>query len=225
MTRYCRPRFELSWECPGIRIGRGAAVIRKSSRPNSSRLRASAFRDHRPFRHSGRGRQPRRGAPFGGRRSDDQAPRRRRDLVHRIGRNRSPDSRRLHCLHEEVPARNGQEESASSSTMYGNPAPTSARQSIERATPGFYLGPTLFTDVRNDMRIARDEIFGPVAAVIRARDYDDAPFGLCSGICTTRLELRTARAGTLRGRVLHDRQDGVHVDVGSAPRHRARHPQ
>ncbi len=45
------------------------------------------------------------------------------------------------------------------------------------------------------MRIAREEIFGPVAAMIPARDYDDAlalandtEFGLCAGICTTSLK-------------------------------------
>jgi alpha-ketoglutaric semialdehyde dehydrogenase len=69
---------------------------------------------------------------------------------------------------------------------------------VEREAPGFYVEPTLFTDVRNDMRIAREEIFGPVAAVIRARDYDEAlaiandtAFGLCAGICTTSLRHAT----------------------------------
>ncbi|HET9670141.1 MAG TPA: aldehyde dehydrogenase family protein [Casimicrobiaceae bacterium] len=69
---------------------------------------------------------------------------------------------------------------------------------IERNQPGFYVVPTLFTDVRNDMRIAREEIFGPVAGVLRARDYDEAlalandtSFGLCAGICTTSLKLST----------------------------------
>jgi aldehyde dehydrogenase (NAD+) len=69
---------------------------------------------------------------------------------------------------------------------------------VERGQPGFYVAPTLFTDVRNDMRIAREEIFGPVAGVLRARDYDEAlalandtSFGLCAGICTTSLKLST----------------------------------
>jgi aldehyde dehydrogenase (NAD+) len=69
---------------------------------------------------------------------------------------------------------------------------------VERGLPGFYVAPTLFTDVRNDMRIAREEIFGPVAGVLRARDYDEAlalandtSFGLCAGICTTSLKLST----------------------------------
>jgi aldehyde dehydrogenase (NAD+) len=44
------------------------------------------------------------------------------------------------------------------------------------------------------MRVAREEIFGPVACVIRAKDYDEAlalandtEFGLAAGICTSRL--------------------------------------
>jgi aldehyde dehydrogenase (NAD+) len=69
---------------------------------------------------------------------------------------------------------------------------------LERATPGFYLAPALFTNARNDMRIAREEIFGPVAVTIRARNYDEAlalandtEFGLSSGICTTSLKHAT----------------------------------
>ena len=69
---------------------------------------------------------------------------------------------------------------------------------LTRDAPGFYVAPTLFTDVQNGMRIAREEIFGPVAAVIRARDYDEAlaiandtAFGLVAGICTTSLKHAT----------------------------------
>jgi alpha-ketoglutaric semialdehyde dehydrogenase len=69
---------------------------------------------------------------------------------------------------------------------------------LNRETPGFYLQPALFTGVANTMRIAREEIFGPVAAVIRAKDYDEAlaiandtEFGLSSGICTTSLKHAT----------------------------------
>jgi alpha-ketoglutaric semialdehyde dehydrogenase len=66
---------------------------------------------------------------------------------------------------------------------------------LSRDAPGFYLQPALFTDVSNKMRIAREEIFGPVAAVIRVKDYaealataNDTEFGLSSGICTTSLK-------------------------------------
>ncbi|MDG4674827.1 aldehyde dehydrogenase family protein [Shinella sp. 838] len=69
---------------------------------------------------------------------------------------------------------------------------------LKRETPGFYLAPALFTEATNDMRIAREEIFGPVAAVIRVKDYDEAlavandtPFGLSSGIATTSLKHAT----------------------------------
>ena len=66
---------------------------------------------------------------------------------------------------------------------------------LARAKDGYYFAPALFTETTNDMRIAREEIFGPVAAVIRAKDYDEAlalandtEFGLCSGIVTTSLK-------------------------------------
>jgi alpha-ketoglutaric semialdehyde dehydrogenase len=66
---------------------------------------------------------------------------------------------------------------------------------LKRDTPGYFLQPALFTETTTDMRINREEIFGPVASVIRVRDYDEAlqiandtPFGLTSGICTTSLK-------------------------------------
>jgi acyl-CoA reductase-like NAD-dependent aldehyde dehydrogenase len=69
---------------------------------------------------------------------------------------------------------------------------------IERETPGYYLAPALFTEATNQMRISREEIFGPVASVIRVKDYDEAlatandtPFGLSSGIATTSLKYAT----------------------------------
>ncbi|MBY5641170.1 aldehyde dehydrogenase family protein [Rhizobium leguminosarum] len=69
---------------------------------------------------------------------------------------------------------------------------------ISRDTPGFYLQPTLFTEATNQMRISREEIFGPVVSVIRAKDYEEAlavandtPFGLSAGIATTSLKYAT----------------------------------
>ena len=66
---------------------------------------------------------------------------------------------------------------------------------LNRETPGFYLQPALFTEVSNTMRIAREEIFGPVGVIIRVKDYDEAlsvandtEFGLSAGICTTSLK-------------------------------------
>ncbi len=64
--------------------------------------------------------------------------------------------------------------------------------------PGFYLQPALFTETSAAMRINREEIFGPVISVIRAKNYDEAlalandtPFGLSSGIATTSLKHAT----------------------------------
>ena len=39
---------------------------------------------------------------------------------------------------------------------------------------GFFVGPTLFDRVTEDMSIYKDEIFGPVLSMVRARDYDHA---------------------------------------------------
>jgi alpha-ketoglutaric semialdehyde dehydrogenase len=66
---------------------------------------------------------------------------------------------------------------------------------VEREAKGFYLQPALFTDTTNAMRINREEVFGPVASVVRVRDYEEAlaaandtVFGLSSGICTGSLK-------------------------------------
>ena len=106
------------------------------------------------------------------------------------------------------------------------------------------------------MRVNREEIFGPIATVVRAADADEAlalandtEFGLSAGVCTTSLRhaarfrdglqagivtvnlptagrrlpravrrhegllQRHARAGPLRGRVLHDGQDRLRAAV------------
>jgi aldehyde dehydrogenase (NAD+) len=69
---------------------------------------------------------------------------------------------------------------------------------VTLGNPGFFLRPTLFTEATNQMRISREEIFGPVASVIRVKDYDEAlatandtEFGLSAGIVTTSLKYAT----------------------------------
>jgi len=66
---------------------------------------------------------------------------------------------------------------------------------LTRATDGYFLSPALFVDATRTMRISREEIFGPVACVIRARNYDEAldiandtETGLSAGIVTTSLK-------------------------------------
>jgi aldehyde dehydrogenase (NAD+) len=68
-------------------------------------------------------------------------------------------------------------------------------EKLNRGTRGYYMAPALFTETHNAMRINREEIFGPVAAVIRVKDYEqalavanDTQYGLCAGICTASLK-------------------------------------
>ncbi|SCX32482.1 aldehyde dehydrogenase [Mycolicibacterium fluoranthenivorans] len=66
-----------------------------------------------------------------------------------------------------------------------------ARPTSPELSKGLFVEPTVFTDVTNDMRIAREEVFGPVAVVIKFTDEDDAvriandtSFGLAAGVWT-----------------------------------------
>ncbi|MBE0489857.1 MAG: aldehyde dehydrogenase family protein [Halomonas sp.] len=70
---------------------------------------------------------------------------------------------------------------------------------LERETPGYYMAPTLFTDTTNDMAINREEVFGPIACVIKVADAEEAietlndtNFGLTAGIITDSLKLANA---------------------------------
>ncbi len=47
-------------------------------------------------------------------------------------------------------------------------------QRVESPGNGYFIAPTIFGDVPGDARIAQEEIFGPVLALIRARDFEDA---------------------------------------------------
>jgi aldehyde dehydrogenase (NAD+) len=65
---------------------------------------------------------------------------------------------------------------------------------VENAAGAYLFTPALFTEVTPDMRIYREEIFGPVLSVLKVRDYDEAfaaaedtAFGLSAGIVTTSL--------------------------------------
>ncbi|VTU38713.1 Aldehyde dehydrogenase, thermostable [Variovorax sp. PBS-H4] len=65
-------------------------------------------------------------------------------------------------------------------------------------TEGYYMSPALFSETVGSMRINKEEIFGPVASVIRVKNYEEAlatandtEFGLSAGIATTSLKYAT----------------------------------
>ena len=73
------------------------------------------------------------------------------------------------------------------------------------AERGWYVRPTLFADASNDMRIAREEIFGPVLTVLRYRDEEDAiriandsAYGLAGNVMSGSLERSLAVARRIR---------------------------
>src|SRR5438876_580682 len=83
------------------------------------------------------------------------------------------------------------------------------RNTAKGLEKGYYVKPTVFTGVRNDMKIAREEIFGPVVSVIPFKDENDAvlqgndtAYGLAAGVWTRDVSkahrvARAIRAGTV----------------------------
>ncbi|WOG94393.1 hypothetical protein DCAR_0313688 [Daucus carota subsp. sativus] len=74
---------------------------------------------------------------------------------------------------------------------------------------GYYIEPTIFTDVKDDMIIAKDEIFGPVISILKFKTMDEVirranatTYGLVAGVITNNLNIantvsRSIRAGTI----------------------------
>jgi malonate-semialdehyde dehydrogenase (acetylating)/methylmalonate-semialdehyde dehydrogenase len=82
-------------------------------------------------------------------------------------------------------------------------------------SPGYYVGPTIFDRVRPEMHIAQEEIFGPVLAVIRAKDLEEAvaivnssPYGNATAIFT-----RSGRAGREFASRIEAGMVGINVGV------------
>lgn len=66
---------------------------------------------------------------------------------------------------------------------------------LKRQKNGYYMSPALLTETTSAMRINKEEVFGPVASLLKVKNYEEAlavandtPFGLSSGICTTSLK-------------------------------------
>ena len=89
----------------------------------------------------------------------------------------------------------------------------------EGLTKGYFVKPTVFADVRNDMTIAREEIFGPVLSIIPYEDEDDAvriandtPYGLSGYVTSGSGERATRVAKRIRSGNVHI--NGARVDFG-----------
>jgi aldehyde dehydrogenase (NAD+) len=84
---------------------------------------------------------------------------------------------------------------------------------------GYFVKPTIFTDVRNDMTIAREEIFGPVLSIIPYKDEEDAvcmandsPYGLAGFVTSSDRERARRVAKRIRAGNVHI--NGARVDFG-----------
>ena len=66
---------------------------------------------------------------------------------------------------------------------------------LERDTEGFYLAPTIYSDTKNDMKVNREEVFGPMTCVMKVDSYqeglslaNDTEFGLAGAVITQNLK-------------------------------------
>src|SRR5579863_3364639 len=87
----------------------------------------------------------------------------------------------------------------------------------EGVTRGYFVKPTIFSEVRNDMTVAREEIFGPVLSIIPYEDEEDAvriandtPYGLSGYVASADVEKARRVAKRIRSGNVHI--NGARVD-------------
>lgn len=98
-----------------------------------------------------------------------------------------------------------------------------ARQVLGGEPDGLVLPPHVFTDVRNDMALARDEIFGPVAPIIKVKDEEKAlevanatSYGLSAAVVTRDVERGLRFAQRVQAGMTHVNDSPVH-DLANCP--------
>jgi gamma-glutamyl-gamma-aminobutyraldehyde dehydrogenase len=81
---------------------------------------------------------------------------------------------------------------------------------ILEGSGGYYLEPTIFRDVRSDMTIAQEEVFGPVLSIMEFDDDEEAirianstPYGLAAGVWTANLARAHKMVRAIRSGVVH----------------------
>ena len=91
----------------------------------------------------------------------------------------------------------------------------------EGMSKGYFARPTIFSDVRNDMTIAREEIFGPVLCIIPYEDENDAvriandsPYGLAGFVSSADVERARRVAKRIRAGNVH--VNGARVDFSGS---------
>eukprot|EP01018_Ginkgo_biloba_P023244 Gb_16618 [translate_table: standard] len=74
---------------------------------------------------------------------------------------------------------------------------------------GFYIEPTVFCDVKDDMKIAQEEIFGPVMSILKFKTMEEAiergnktEYGLAAGIVTKNLNVANKLSRSLRAGII-----------------------
>ncbi|HET6181059.1 MAG TPA: aldehyde dehydrogenase family protein [Candidatus Sulfotelmatobacter sp.] len=91
----------------------------------------------------------------------------------------------------------------------------------EGVNKGYFVRPTVFADVRNDMTVAREEIFGPVLCILPYDDEDDAiriandsPYGLSGFVTSSDIERARRVAKRIRAGNVHI--NGARADFGGS---------
>jgi gamma-glutamyl-gamma-aminobutyraldehyde dehydrogenase len=101
---------------------------------------------------------------------------------------------------------------------------TAGGRQARTETGGYFVEPTVFDGVNNQMKIAREEIFGPVISILRFRDEaeavalaNDSPYGLQASVWTDQLNRAHRVARALRAGTVHVNQydeDDITVPFG-----------